>query len=292
VPGYCEGDDWLYNNGHCYWSSVLNGVSGGGADANWYKALVTCSSLKSNLISVHTQAQNEAVYPLTCADSAWLGLAATGNITASTEGWDWTDLTKNDFGHWASEYPADRFGCSYQSTNKTDWFNDRDCQRAHMPFVCEKAAETGDWTTAVTSRQNEMNDRKCDLGWTHHKGSCYFVSADPVDYFAAELSCRLQGAKIASIHQEGESGFILIGLGATCEDLWIGLVNVDPTRMTDKTSWMWDDQEQFNLDNWPNHAVPYDDEKRLCTAISTAGYWYNKPCWTPNRYVCKKPPSH
>lgn len=105
----------------------------------WADAELHCVSQKANLVSIHSQAENNFVQSLIQIFNHQQGLTWIGLSDAQKEGgWMWSDGCPVNFLYWARGQPDNAGG--NENCGETNWgterkWNERGCSAVH-PFVC------------------------------------------------------------------------------------------------------------------------------------------------------------
>ena len=131
-------------------------------------------------------------------------------------------------------------------------------------------------------------DKFCETGWLIGPlGKCYKYESALKDQVAAEASCQLLGANLASIHSLEEHDFIYSTVITSNGNAWIG-VNADKKSWIDASSWNYVKWDVFN--NEPDNEGGSED----CTAILKSpnaikdNTWHTTNCDNAFASICMK----
>ena len=86
---------WNYFGGYCYFTSR--------ACASWLRAQSNCSTMSSNLVTVHNQEQNVYIQHRHNGERSWIGL----NDRSVEGSFVWTNKEISSFRFWAPQQPND-----------------------------------------------------------------------------------------------------------------------------------------------------------------------------------------
>ncbi|CAH3137174.1 unnamed protein product [Porites lobata] len=127
----CTTPDWLYYNNSCF--KVFT------EEVPWFDARKSCTTIGSNLISIHSTEENNFVQQeksLISKSSAWIGLF---NLNSTDRSYEWVDGSMVDFRNWGDGEPNnDNSGenCTELYRVNGKW-NDESCY-ANRTYVCGK----------------------------------------------------------------------------------------------------------------------------------------------------------
>ena len=104
---------------------------------NWDDARAMAQEQGGDLVTIHSEAENELVAGLLNGESAWLGASDDGDripgafethYTDSEDGWRWVDGSEFSYENWNSNEPNDAGteNCLHMRPNADNW-NDEDC---------------------------------------------------------------------------------------------------------------------------------------------------------------------
>lgn len=106
---------------------------------SWRDAQNHCRGLSSDLISIHSEEENEAVHDLSESENVWIGLFK--------DSWKWSDGSMSSFRYWLPAQPnyKDQNCTAVIFKNQGKW-NDLKCARK-LSFVCHGARKSIPTTT-------------------------------------------------------------------------------------------------------------------------------------------------
>ncbi len=123
---------WGYFNGYCY---VTSNVC-----ASWLTAASVCSSMSSNLVTIHNQEENVYVQRRHNGEKSWIGL----NDRSVEGSFEWTNREISDFRFWAPKQPDNlkNEDCVHTLGAKQGYvWDDAPCDRC-FNFTCFKGKTT------------------------------------------------------------------------------------------------------------------------------------------------------
>lgn len=96
---------------------------------SWRDAQNYCRGLSSDLISIHSAEENEAVHNVSVSQNVWIGLFK--------DPWKWSDGSESSFRYWKPNQPNYRRGqnCTAAIFKDEGQWNDLNCAR-NRKFVC------------------------------------------------------------------------------------------------------------------------------------------------------------
>eukprot|EP00746_Dinoflagellata_sp_MGD_P004126 gnl/MRDRNA2_/MRDRNA2_107984_c0_seq1.p1 gnl/MRDRNA2_/MRDRNA2_107984_c0~~gnl/MRDRNA2_/MRDRNA2_107984_c0_seq1.p1 ORF type:complete len:303 (-),score=70.58 gnl/MRDRNA2_/MRDRNA2_107984_c0_seq1:59-967(-) len=104
--------------------------------ATWFEAEKSCREHDSNLVSIHSEAENQFVFQLTGGLTAWIGYTDLDKDTH----YQWSDSTQDDFTNWAKNCTGREHEPDCQPEKKQQQWYDWDGQDAGT-YVCKKSAK-------------------------------------------------------------------------------------------------------------------------------------------------------
>ncbi|XP_053909979.1 FRAS1-related extracellular matrix protein 1 [Cuculus canorus] len=131
----------------------------------------------------------------------------------------------------------------------------------------------------------EASTKKCPSGWSHHRGSCYFLVVNhKVTWNAAARACREQyQGSLASVANEQHMQWLWDFSGR--KPFWIGLSDqVNPGH------WEWNGGEAVTYINWRRGSYHFPKRERNCVLVQKRGKWQATDCWKVkrSRYICSR----
>ena len=92
IPDICN-QGWSYFGGYCYFTSA--------ACSSWMTAEANCSTMSSNLVTVHNQEENVYIQHRHNGDRSWIGL----NDRSVEGSFVWANKEISSFRFWAARQP-------------------------------------------------------------------------------------------------------------------------------------------------------------------------------------------
>ncbi|PWA28999.1 hypothetical protein CCH79_00006349 [Gambusia affinis] len=131
----------------------------------------------------------------------------------------------------------------------------------------------------------EIEEQRCEDGWTKFQGNCYLHVSDRAEWLEAEQRCRHLNAHLVSIITPEEQQFVS---AHAQENQWIGL--------NDKTvqkDFQWTDGSPLQYENWKlNQPDNYLNPAEDCVVLiwHENGKWSDVSCSDHLPFTCKKGP--
>ncbi|XP_041640930.1 ladderlectin-like [Cheilinus undulatus] len=154
------------------------------------------------------------------------------------------------------------------------------CCRLLLVADVVDVAGVADVEASVLEPQEDYQERflKCPSGWEQYKGSCYLYMSSPTSWIHAETNCYIQGASLASAHDDFDYTFLqsLTSRGNSLT-AWVGGYFLQ--------GWRWVDQSRFNYNNWYSQTNPANDPCVHLWSESNRG-WSNSNCNIARPFIC------
>ena len=194
------------------------------------------------------------------------------------------DTSEQNYLNWNSGYPRrDYYECNFMSvsSNSGQWANSFHCGNVRNFYVCKKQAK---FQSNVTNFNKILGP--CDPGWFTIGEKCYMVNMTKVDYFEAMIQCQSLKGKLVTLHSSKEDADFTRAFDG-CDIPWIGLENVDPSKVGENLGWKWSDGTIVDYQNWKDGGITRDQTKQ-CGILQRGKKWDNVPCWELHPFVCEK----
>uniref|UniRef100_A0A3P9DKC5 Immune-related, lectin-like receptor 4 n=1 Tax=Maylandia zebra TaxID=106582 RepID=A0A3P9DKC5_9CICH len=135
---------------------------------------------------------------------------------------------------------------------------------------------------------------KCEEGWEHHGGKCYYFSTNKSSWTESRDDCRAKGGDLVKIDSREEQEFLRKEVRRIMKDhedkFWIGL-----TDSAEQGRWLWVDGSPLNesLSYW-NYKEPDNWREDDCVMMGDKGdryqkSWSDTSCKVSRRSICEKP---
>lgn len=125
----CLTPDWLRVNNSCY--KEFN------EQVNWFSAQQACKNFKSNLTSIHSEAENKFIREkVASSNKYWIGL----NNLRDNSVFEWNDGSTKSFTKWNTGEPNNKGeeNCTEVVDRGTGEWNDLNCSSQNRGYVCKK----------------------------------------------------------------------------------------------------------------------------------------------------------
>ncbi|XP_037639958.1 C-type mannose receptor 2 [Sebastes umbrosus] len=131
----------------CHGNSNTSGLIFVAETKSWRDAQNYCRGLSSDLISIHSAKENEAVHNVSVSQNVWIGLFK--------DPWKWSDGSESSFRYWKPNQPNYRRGqnCAAAIFKDEGQWNDLNCA-GKRKFVCRGARKSIPTSTIQTSTQD------------------------------------------------------------------------------------------------------------------------------------------
>ncbi|KAK2888177.1 uncharacterized protein [Channa argus] len=258
---------------------------------SWGAAHEDCVARGGNLVSIHSQEEEEFLSLHTKGSSKWIGLKS--NPTEG--GYSWSDNTPLSHTNWGEGEPNNHEGredCVEMVSNANgtrSWWNDLNCD-AHQDWICSIPKWKDPILPPVPPPPVPAPDCGTNPGWRKNNNICYYYNdTDIVDFHTAMTRCYTEKATLVSIHNKDEQAYVnsMVGTGKVSA-AWIGM------RVTGVVNeqYMWVDFSPVTYTHWgpgePNNA---NGEEQCVQMNRHQGGWNDANCGRSGAgYVCKKLP--
>ena len=178
--------EWVYYDGQCWYQPP------GDEKAPFQAAQDKCQEQNpnSNLVSIHSERDNNIVRFAFNHDDLWIGLK-----TKAQDDYQWLDGTPVDYQAWKDGEPNNFNSeqCTSQSTKDSLWYNDN-CDN-EKSYAC---------------RFKSTHYYSCPSGWEMWNMNCYLLQPEvtAMTFQEAEETCVEHGSHLASIASAEEASFI------------------------------------------------------------------------------------
>ncbi|KAK3106670.1 hypothetical protein FSP39_024902 [Pinctada imbricata] len=252
----------------------------------WEESRDYCRALGGDLISIHSQAEQDFVIHTLLNNSArysgyWIGL----NDRARESGHVWSDGTPTDFTTWSPHEPNDynhNEDCVQVDMSTRKW-NDNNCFFS-MNYIC-KIARGVQIPTSVAP-PTAATSAACGPGWVAYSSFCYMFATNMTkSWYDARTYCNSMGSELISIHSLDENNLI-VGQATKQgrSNYWIGL-----NELQQHGTYLWSDNTVTDFTAWrpgePNDA--FGGER--CTNFNIyGGTWNDNNCDAALPFICKR----
>ncbi|XP_047425524.1 macrophage mannose receptor 1 [Mugil cephalus] len=258
---------------------------------SWQTAHQDCVARGANLVSIHSQEEEEFLSLYTKGTSKWIGL----KHNPTEGGYSWSDGTPVSHTNWGPGEPNnhdDREDCVEMVSNFNgtfSWWNDLNCD-AHQDWICmiakgKNPVEPPEPPSPVPAPECGSNP-----GWRKNNDICYYYNdTDIVDFHTAQRRCYAEKARLVSILDKNEQAYVnsMVGTGEVAA-AWIGMRVLGIA----SEQYIWVDHSPVTYTHWgsgePNNA---NGEEQCVQMHRLQGGWNDANCGRPEAgYVCKKFP--
>ncbi|XP_042869527.1 macrophage mannose receptor 1-like isoform X1 [Penaeus japonicus] len=274
----CE-EGWQAFNNYCYWYS--NGDYSYISNS-FNEARDDCRSKGGDLVSIHSQEENEFVYSLVGEDyyytSAWIGLSDEGHSSELT----WVDNTPvtftnyKQFGYDPIMYDPSCGVYDLYQYESAVW--DISSCSDYNYYICKKPQE---------ARPINPPSKDCRDNDVAYKGSCYMFPGLTHSWQDAKGVCEASDSHLVALNDRFESAFLSSYLSELGERAWIGMSGA--IAEDGSVTFDWVTGEPVTFTNWaeyepaPNHGTCVAASGRL----ETPGLWEIRECTDNFQYVCE-----
>ncbi|XP_062620535.1 macrophage mannose receptor 1-like [Saccostrea cucullata] len=241
---------------------------------NFRQAKYSCSVLGKDfsLVSIHSAMENafiELQFDTTKSKNLWIGLF-DNNYYYDKRYFIWMDNSRVDFTNWARGEPNSLTeGCAEMRVKDGSW-NSISCF-LNRSYICQtnKALRYPTQAAVVSS---------CPSGYTSSAGSCFRVIDSAMDFNAAQATCQVDGASLASINSAYEQMSIEIISKNIPGALWIGLRHQGDVHF-------WLDGWPYRYSKWAAHE-PTSKPGENCTVLINTE-WKDTQCDLKYPSICE-----
>ena len=149
---------------------------------------------------------------------------------------------------------------------------------SHHPVapVCQAdTSATAPSTTSTSTAAPTTTTTSCPSEWTEFQGGCYRFYGSYEQWFVADASCLVDGARLTSVHSWEEQHFL--NDLSNGNNYWIGGYPSDNT-------WVWSDFTNFDFDN--SYSVSHSN----CLIQEASQFeqgWSSAYCNGQYAFICK-----
>ena len=123
------------------------------------------------------------------------------------------------------------------------------------------------------------------MGWQGFNENCYLFSQKKKTFYKAEAFCTVHGAHLASVHGQGEMGFITHNMKNPAR-YWIGLND-----LKNESKWVWTDHSRVSYMIWGKGKPDNRNNTEHCVHTRKIGLtitWNDNECGRELPFICKK----
>uniref|UniRef100_A0A914DIF2 C-type lectin domain-containing protein n=1 Tax=Acrobeloides nanus TaxID=290746 RepID=A0A914DIF2_9BILA len=165
--------------------------------------------------------------------------------------------------------PWDSWQNPYVQFQPQEWFHEV-FRKDGTPYLVEETNLIKRYNGCPKGYQSSVDN------WT-----CYYGSSSPLSWADAEVTCRAQGAYLATVNSVFENADIASYLSknySSCNSFSIGLYS-------HYGDWIWSNYATSTFRFWKS-GYPTNDTNALCVVLNQDGSWSNQPCTNTQCYVC------
>ncbi|CAH3179090.1 unnamed protein product [Porites evermanni] len=211
LSGFCQ-SGWSYFIGYCYFTSRTCG--------SWITAISNCSTMSSNLVTVHNQDENVYIQHRHNGERSWIGL----NDRSVEGSFVWTNKEISSFRFWAPQQPNNwrNEDCVHTLGAKHGYtWNDVPCHNCYN-YTCFKDLDectTGSHSCDVNSVcQNTVGSYTCpcNVGYTGDGKPCNDIDECSTNSHSCDANAVCNNT-VGSYACACKAGYT--GDGRTCTDI-------------------------------------------------------------------------
>uniref|UniRef100_A0A3P8NE22 C-type lectin domain-containing protein n=1 Tax=Astatotilapia calliptera TaxID=8154 RepID=A0A3P8NE22_ASTCA len=199
---------------------------------SWWDAQSHCRGLPSDLVSIHSEAENMAVLSVSASQTVWIGLFK--------DPWKWSDGSNSSFRFWRASQPSylpnqDCVAAVFQDNGK---WNKQSCSN-QLNFVCHGAAATKQSSTITTTEGTAA-------GGVRTPNTTEFMSPTSSTHLQStttEMSSLTQPPPATTVNLTTEGNMILIQENMTwiealsyCRKHYFDLVDIKTKNIQDQVA--------------------------------------------------------
>ncbi|XP_013788979.1 macrophage mannose receptor 1-like isoform X2 [Limulus polyphemus] len=281
--GFCP-SGWYTSGNKCFFFGGDNVAD----RLTWFKAQTQCKTLEAELVSIHSQDEQDLFAMLLSEhkSSAWLGLQ---DFTDESQFY-WTDNSPTDFTAWApgQPKPSKMINCvemMHHNTLMGKWRN-VNCEEK-LSYFCQKYKDK-------TIDSPAPEEGLCsNIGWYHFDTSCYKLFVHPkkvASWYDAEKTCQENGGHLVSITHIGIHLFLRTLHLSLEMPVWIGMKKDEDTGR-----FLWVSKWPMLYTNWgANEPRKLPNHIDTCVMKLKDGTWKVASCRQRRGFICEvnsqKPP--
>lgn len=258
---------------------------------SWEGAYEDCVARGANLVSIHSQTEEELLAMYSKGSSKWIGL----KHNPTEGGYSWSDGSALSHTNWGVGEPNNHDGREecvemVSSTNGTfSWWNDLNCD-AHQDWICMIAKGKDPIEPPEPPPPVPAPDCGENPGWRKNNDICYYYNdTEIVDYHTALVRCYAEKATLVSILSKDEQAYVnsMVGTGKVAA-AWIGMFVLG---IADE-QYVWVDHSPVTYTHWSEGEPNNANGEEQCVQMSRhQGGWNDANCGRAGAgYVCKKHP--
>lgn len=274
-PGYCP-DGWYTFGEFCYkigWSSLT-----------WDSANTACASLNSNMVSVHSQEEQDFLFLLMheIRSKVWIGLRRS---SVRHDIFEWRDDSPLDYTNWFAGEPNNYRnveGCAhmlFDCCEVGDW-NDAPCN-APFKYICKKPKDP---TLTKPGQDPALCPGKQGV-WLKMRDSCYrnFHETESFSsWFQAQSLCKSYGGNLAYVKNPAINMLLQKDTKGLDGPFWTGIKSTKDQKYT----WL-GENHPLMYSNWQTDQPKESPDHDSCVALDAEGKWIVRDCQESHPFACE-----
>nr|KAI8743272.1 secretory phospholipase A2 receptor-like; partial [Biomphalaria glabrata] len=284
----CTDRGWIDHVGYCYYVSSDK--------ANWITAQDVCRNKGAELVSVHSDDENN--FLLTLSDKGyWIGLKKI-----SKDNYRWSDgstvdyiarnyylVTTNDFNQCVIIRSP-----SGSSSGQEQWL----LSSCHDSFnyICKFQINLHQTTPLINIIRYVCPDK---FSGREESGKCFYIGGlanqARLTWDAAKEACSKMSSQrvvqITSIKNANEQAYLSSLINGYSVDAWIGLKSYDTQQLPNT----WQDKSPVNYTNWYRYLIydgflsSFSTDGEFCaySSFRDSGLWILDHCRSKKAYICE-----